>query len=202
MEISIDIRIMAIPERKENDLALCQQLPMAKVFYDTNHNGNFLNARRTWLFPTDKTHVLVLQDDVELCDNFLNYVTKVINKYPDKIITYFSLNRDTLYDTPYIKILNKQTYGLAVSIPTKLINNIWTYKCDDFFNPVNADDLQIKNAALYYDIDVIQINPNLVQHKNFSSTCGNPQNRFSNIFINNTLQPINWDTNKIMELWE
>ena len=94
---TIDIKIMAHPSRRNNVLSILKQLNMDEsiVVYDDRPNGGdaLYTSRKAWLspMPVDKTHRLVLQDDILLCDNFINIVHDIIRTLPDKVISLFNM---------------------------------------------------------------------------------------------------------------
>lgn len=98
-------------------------------------NGSFYTAKLAWNseWDLDITHRICLQDDVDISDNFIEVVTKIITNHPNAIITLMPYLPDVQVedlvtelktkDTPYI--IPSRTSGPGVIIPTKYINDIW-----------------------------------------------------------------------------
>ena len=66
-------------------------IPNLMVCTDYNHDAmwNFLNSMRITENPC-----VHLEDDIVLCDNFLQKVTEAVNQYPDYVINFFSLRKE------------------------------------------------------------------------------------------------------------
>ena len=68
---------MATPKRKEMAETLCNKLgiPKENIIWDDRPNGGMprYTAEKAWLSPFGKTitHRMVIQDDVEICQDFL-----------------------------------------------------------------------------------------------------------------------------------
>lgn len=71
--------------------ALRAAIPNLQISLDIKHDamGNFLNSMRM----TDKPCVHI-EDDIELCDNFVEKITAAVNEYPNYIINFFSLRKE------------------------------------------------------------------------------------------------------------
>lgn len=101
-------------------------------------NGSYYTAKKAWLseVSSDVTHRVCLQDDVDISDNFIDVVTKIIDSKPDAIITLMPYLPDVKIedlvdelkhkDTPYI--IPSRTSGPGVIIPVKYIKDIFTDK--------------------------------------------------------------------------
>lgn len=199
---SLDIRIITIndKERLKNVKNIQQQLNISndKIFIDYERKGCRWNSKRAFTYPTNATHVLVLSDDVKFCNDFLNIVNVIINNHPNKIISLFDYLGIEKFDTPYLLVNNKYLNGPAIIIPTYMINNIFNFEYNEFFNK-NADDTHIMLAAMYYDYDTMLIVPNLIQCIDFNSTIGHAQ-LYSKSF-NNDISDINFDTDKVINIY-
>ena len=125
--ISIDFRIMGVKARREQYiLPMLESLKMSEdiVFYDIERSKKernaMQNAKRTWLAPTKADFICVLQDDLELCNNFVDIVHKCAENFPASIFSFFQprlKEEDTCYDTPYVKIIGCGMYGQAIMMP-------------------------------------------------------------------------------------
>lgn len=167
---TIDIKIMAHPSRRDNVLKILKQLNMEEniVIYDNREIGGdaLYTARKAWLspLPSDKTHRLVLQDDILLCDNFLNIVSDIINTMKDKVISLFNL-------VPIEMVKNKQCCymkyetlsGCAIIMPAIYIQECWRW-IDDNSGGRKQDDLLIADYCKKHNIDMFTTIPTIVQH--------------------------------------
>lgn len=108
--MKFDIVIYGVEKRLNNIYALKDKLQKqigskdisVKIVLDdrtTNNpfhpNGSYYTAKKAWFsdLESDVTHRICLQDDVDISDNFIEVVTKIIDSKPDAIITlmpYFS----------------------------------------------------------------------------------------------------------------
>lgn len=173
--MEIDIRIMTVPNitRQENVRRLQQQLqvPDEKIFCDTDYRGCAWNSKRAFTYPSDKSHILVLQDDVQVCDNFIDIVNKIINQHPHSIITLFDYYGIHAGSTPYKTVRNKSLTGHAIIIPQEFISPVFNFTYSPFY-ATNADDTHIIYAARHFGYEVLLIVPNLVNALPMTSICG------------------------------
>ncbi len=89
----VSISIMAIPFRRANVEKIVSKIPEIpiSVIYDTKSEGCWQTAKKAWRsMPPDATHHLVLQDDIDVCDNFYATVLKVVEANPKAIISLFA----------------------------------------------------------------------------------------------------------------
>lgn len=165
-ESVLDIRIFGVPERMEiiqkNKERL--QLPDDRIFIDENHEGLIPTAKRAWSHPTDKPHVLVLQDDVELSDNFKYYANIVASTCGDAIVSLFPLqflrrlSMNRLPKTPYVE--TKELSGAAIIMPAEWIEDCLSSWADSR----RGDDVNILAWANNNNKKIIATLPALVQH--------------------------------------
>lgn len=163
----VSIRIFGVPERIENirDNQRRLGLPDDHIFIDENHEGCVPTARRAWTYPTDKEFVLVLQDDVELCDNFMHYVNVIVNTQPDSMIS--------LYSTEFSRrrSVNKvptQSPYIATNILTAqgiIMRTEWIQPCvDSWRDNIRGDDANIVLWARANNIQILATIPQIIQH--------------------------------------
>lgn len=167
---TIDIKIMAHSSRRDNVLKICKQLNMDEsiVVYDDRENGGdaLYTARKAWLTPIKEgiTHRLVLQDDVLLCDNFLDIVSDVINTMKDKVISLFNLVPIELTKNKECCYRKFETLsGTAIIMPVVYIKNCWDW-IDKHCGECKHDDLMIAEYCKKHYIDMYTTIPSLVQH--------------------------------------
>ncbi len=88
---------MAVPERQArvDNLLARLALPPSQVAWDTQHQGHVPNWWRAVAIASaaPATHALILEDDAEPCRDFLAAAQKIIAKYPERIISFFSASK-------------------------------------------------------------------------------------------------------------
>lgn len=177
MSVEIDIRIMGVPERMDNILASKELLvvPDENIFIDHEHIGCKWNAARAWLKETDKSHVMVLQDDVEFCDDFMKYLQITVDLHPDHVITLFPFRFRQHKElgrypaTPYVE--TDLVSGCGVVMRKEYVVpcvNSWTEE-------VKGDDTNIKNWAEANGIRILTTIPSLIQHVDGGRSVFNPE---------------------------
>jgi hypothetical protein len=139
-------------------------IPNLVVLVDYNHDamGNFLNALSYTDGPT-----IQLEDDIELCSDFINKITDAVNTYPDHIINFFSLRKkDYELKCPYLETAAKFMMNQCNYIPAGYGKAIvefyktWTRKVE---HPTGYDILMadwMKSKKMRY----VQWFPHLVNH--------------------------------------
>jgi len=165
---SISVRIFGVPERmdciKKNQKIL--SVSDDHIFIDYDHDGVIPTAKRTWSKETDKEFTMVLQDDIDLCDNFLSYCNRIVRAHPNEIIALFPVQ--FVRRVPESRLPKKSPYistntlsGCGVIMRTEYVSpclNRWT---DD-----NAlgDDTNIQRWARENSVGVLTTIPSLIQH--------------------------------------
>ncbi len=181
-DIKLSIGIMAVPQRKDNVDKILQKLnASAEVFYDYDKIGTYRASKRVFTtLAQDKstTHILVLQDDVALCENFIEIVYKVIESNPDAIINLYNprFSSCDISDSPYFRFdLFTMFSGQAIIMPRELAINCFVW-CDLHPNKrkscLNADDSSIKIFALANGIPRVGTKVSLVQHLMLTNSKG------------------------------
>lgn len=187
-----DFKIYGIEERKDNILYNKEMLNIKDedVLIQTKEKRTTPQDR--WPFKMLKkvllssfkrgiTHRVILQDDVELCPNFVDYVNRVVNAHPNAIYMLTALDFRTKNDygdslkTPYVKV-GQFVSGCALIIPKDYCKDLITWMEDKYpqigiGNP--HEDTAIKLYARAYGIDCLTTIPSLVQHLGDVSTCCN-----------------------------
>jgi hypothetical protein len=166
------VRIMAVRSRKPMVDRLLAQLGMDEsiVFYDDEGLGCIGNALRIWGTPLkdDESHLLVLQDDVEVVNNFVEIATKCINQFPKAIFGFFNYTlryEDKQRESPYVLMKNHNVKGESMLIPKEYIQGYI-----DFYNSelraknYPHDDATCRMYALLNDIPVFSTIPCLVNN--------------------------------------
>lgn len=208
--MKVEYRIMAVRERREKYiLPMLQQLKMSEdiVFYDIprdKKNRNAMqNAKRTWLAPTEADFVCVLQDDLELCNNFTEIVSKCAESFPTSIFSFYQPRlkwEDKSPETPYIRIMGSGMYGQAIMIPSKMIPLVFYWGDENFGADYKHDDTVIGFFASTNEIPVMATIPCIVQHLGHSeSSLGyNNKNKVSKVYQKD-IDTAQFDTNKFIK---
>lgn len=162
----IDVRIFGVPERMscilENQKRL--NVPDDRIFIDERREGCLATARRAWTAPTDRPYTLVLQDDVELCDDFLAVCERMAAAHPDALFSLFPMcfnhwrkgNIPTV--SPYISVRDISGQGI-------LMRTDYAAPCIAAWNPkIKGDDVNIQRWAENNDIQKLTTIPCTMQH--------------------------------------
>jgi GR25 family glycosyltransferase involved in LPS biosynthesis len=115
-------------------------------------------------------NVLVLEDDVELCTDFLSKVEKAIGKYPNELINFYNMTDSKVTKKlSGIRFLWNQCLYIHVDI-CKLIVEISEPFLKQY--PVHRmnQDVLIKHCLNIEGLSYVQHYPSLVQHKAWVST--------------------------------
>jgi hypothetical protein len=208
----ISVKIMATPKRTKYLSSMLKSLKLDKsivVFDDRKKGGDAMyNARRCWLSPLEHnqvTHRLVLQDDLELVDNFLDIVKQALDSFPDAI---WSLYSSRIYyedresdDTPYLSIKGNGVHGQAIIIPVKYIKDCFNWIDETLGFDYPHDDCAIGTYANVKNIPVYTTIPSLVQHlaPNESALKYNNKNKISKVYEGKDVSHIDWTNKKVYE---
>ena len=123
--------------------------------------------------------ILMLEDDIELSEQFLENIRKVIEKNPDKIIN-FHYNFDTkapeLYSDGNLKVFEERgsnyAFNQCVYLPSKILQKILDSK--QLFKAYYAYAKENRHAyimARIFEKDTfLVVRPSLVRHMEFKST--------------------------------
>lgn len=193
----IDIRIMAHPSRKQNVINILStlSLPKENVVWDDRDSGGdaMYTSQKAWNAPIPEgcTHRLVLQDDIELCENFIEIIEKIAKTHTNEIISLFHCEIYPNNNTKYI--FAKHLWGCAIMMPITLIPKCWQYIQDipnklwykrnklDFIMQHDNDCIML--WAIENQIPVINTIPSLVQHIGNESLVGIKEHRVAKDFI-------------------
>lgn len=203
----IDVRIMGVPERIEHIKKMQEVLDIDDnhVFIDEDHLGCVANARRAWGYPTDKEYVMVLQDDVEFCNDFPLYCERIIKTHPDAIISLFpyqfrrlrnvhTINPFFKMKTPYITTKDLSGQGIIMKAS-------YVKPCLDYWDDsINGDDVNINRWATKNNIRVLTTIPATLQHQDVVSAFNPERNVGSTTLFCDDVSDVDWET-KEYELW-
>lgn len=180
---TVDICIMAHPSRADNVAKIQQALNLSddSVFWDDRINGGdaMYTARKAWQSPIPEncTHRLVLQDDIEVCVEFCNFVEKAARKHPNSIVTFFHCE-EYITDQRYHN--DPTLWGCAIMIPVKLLDNLWWFvdnRMEVYAKPQLDEILKRDTSCIRVwmrnkHIPCVTTVPSLVQHIGDNSLVG------------------------------
>lgn len=125
--------------------------------------------------------ILMLEDDIELSEHFLENIRKVIEKNPDRIINFhyiFKTKGPELYSDGNLKIFEERgsnyASNLCVYLPSKILQKILDSK--QLFKAYYAYAKENRHAyimARIFEKDngtFLVVRPSLVRHMEFKST--------------------------------
>ena len=191
----VDIRIMAHPSRRENVRKILSKLSLQEnvVIWDDRENGGdaMYTAKKAWTSPVPNgcTHRLVLQDDIEICDNFIDIVEQISIKNTSQIVSLFHCEK---YEDDIRYISTRRLWGCAIMMPVSFIPLCWEYIehipekpwCGDNAETIMRHDNDcIALWSIDNSIPVINTFPSLVQHIGDDSLVGIKEKRIAQDFI-------------------
>ena len=199
----IDIRIFGVPERWQNIARTVDILSIKpdRIIIDTNHNGCIPTAKKAWSIPTDKPYVMVMADDAELCSNFTYYLEKIIDLFPDEIVSLFPIQfcgvdpkGNNPKESPYVSTI--YVSGLATIMPTKFVKPC----IDSWRDDIRGDDTNIQMWAKANDIPIITTLPSIVQHIGDDSVFDSSRRIGRTIYYSEDPSYMDWD-NRYVTSW-
>lgn len=169
----IAYRITAVREREQYAQALREQLDESAniIVWDEQKIGCMWNKNRTWesLQDSEYSHVLVIDDDAEVVNNFKQIVQAAVTYFPDVIWTFYTNThtmKDRPSDTPYLELFNKNARGICTLMPRYLIKpylEFYQKNIKPYYPKWNHEDTAKKMFALLNDIRVMATIPCLVR---------------------------------------
>lgn len=190
-----DARIMGVPSRIDNiNLNKARlHIPDEKIIIDYDCEGCVATAKKAWSLPTDKAYVLVLQDDAELCDNFVHYCNLILRAQSEAIISLFPIQFMTQYSvsrmpqTPYVR--TNATSGVGTIMPTA-----WIEPCiASWIEALKGDDTNINVWAEANNKTIITTIPAIIQHIGVHSVYNPSRSIGSTEFYRKDASPYEWN---------
>jgi ParB/RepB/Spo0J family partition protein len=147
------------------------RLPQSIVTYDERPvRGHAMHtARKCWLTPLPEgaTHRLVLQDDLELCDDFIGIVHRASAYFPRAM---FSLYNPRLRfehrksASPYVLTPGGTAWGQAILMPGDQIEPCFDWITRTLPADYKHDDCAISEYACVHGVQIMTTVPSTVQH--------------------------------------
>jgi hypothetical protein len=145
-----------------------------EVMDDPFRQGVWFNAKRCWKSAGKATHHLVLQDDIVICNNFVNGIFKVIEAFPNDIISLFHGPRKN-FDGSCRWGQSEGVWGQAIVMPTGIVQEFLNWEEDNIHPSFMHDDSRVSLFAINTGRRVKVPFPNLVNHRDteLKSVLGN-----------------------------
>lgn len=191
--VRLSIAIQHTPRRDTDPvfLELRDALPDAQVIVDPEPTGDYSATWRTYSeclrrTPHPATHRLVLQDDVQLCRNFLAGVEAAIRSRPDSLLSLFISMRPQQSAMAHLHALERcDAWSYLDSrewVPTQAL--VWPAfligpmlrhaQAFPVAGPHNADDQVVGKFIRERRLMALQSCPSLVQHVHAEETTLDP----------------------------
>ena len=176
-------------------------LPDNSIFIDYNHAGCVPTSKNAWSKDTDKPFIMVMSDDVELCNGFISYCKRIVNAHPDKIISLFPIQFTRPVPgsrlpkiSPYI--LTNKISGCGIIMRTE-----WVKPCINSWPPdAKDDDSSIHVWAVKNRIEVLTTLPSLIQHIGDVSTIDTNRHLGKTPYFSKNPNNMDWDS-KFITSW-
>ena len=200
-----DVKIMAVKPRRKMVLAMCDKLGLSEdecVIYDDRPNGGgtYYTCRKAWSapMPDDVTHRIVLQDDLALCNDFMQIADRMVTAHPDVFFTLFCPRvhfEDRLPESPYLIVKGYNTWGQGIILPREYIKKVMRFSDEELGTDFQWDDGQYAWYAKENSIPIMTTVPSLLQHLcPTESTLGyNNKNKVSKVWNGEDISGENWE---------
>lgn len=165
----VDIHVTAHPKRLAMAEALVAQLPGATLWLDPYGIGPWANIRRAWAAPASgATHRIVLEEDVELCPDFVEVAAKAIAARPTEILDFFAI-RPGMDEARAAGVhwisYGARAWGPAMAMPVALAHEMVAWADGAFRPEMQHGDARILLFAAHRGMRIFATAPSLVQHR-------------------------------------
>ncbi|MFI6130815.1 hypothetical protein [Micromonospora sp. NPDC051141] len=205
--IALSAVVMAHPKRQAHAEALCAKYPELglRLVLDPDPTGppsSVRAGRLAWLAAAeDCTHHLVLEDDVDLCDGFLDHLRGALAAQPEAVVSLhtactsrvsFSGRLATMRSSPWAPVIGDYVPTVAAVMPRSLAVGFGAY-IDRHAELSDHNDLLLKRYLEGVAVPRLVTVPNLSDHLPFPSIEGNrtPDGRRAMCFDRAT-GPVEW----------
>jgi len=176
--IGMEYICTAVPERKPFVMYLEDHIPNLKVVWD-RHRDPMETFMRAWgENPTAPS--LRFQDDVILCEDFLNKAHAVISKNPDHVIQFFSMRKADVETGTRWENGSNWIGNLCHYLPEGMSGKIFDYGLS--WKRLNehptADDLLMADYFKENKIKYLLHCPNLVDHAEVYSVIDKKRSKY------------------------
>ena len=183
------------PERRENVEVLKSQIPQLTVLTDTEEQ----NDESGWKTFFDAMRMLnsgggvLLEDDIQLCENFIERIESVIAQRPDDLINFFEKPKVERLVTKYVGGSNfswNQCTYYPKDLPIEFLNEYETFKNDKpKMHYGMAYDCLMAHTLAKIGRKYWMVRPCMVQHLPMQSAInGRPKNRQTPFFVDDLIK--------------
>lgn len=202
----VDIKIMAVKPRRKMVLAMLEKMGLSEadtvIYDDREHGGGTLyTCRKCWEAPIAEgiTHRLVLQDDLLLCNNFVEIINRIANAQPEFVFTLFCPRMKFEYalsDSPYVIVKGRNAWGQGMMMPIDFIKPMFEFADRQLGKDFPFDDGIYSWWAVQEGIQIMTTVPSTIQHLcPTESTLGyNNSKKISKVWTGEDLSGVNWDS--------
>lgn len=171
--ISLHISIVSVLERFHMAKALKEKinLPNTDIVCDVTRSGSWHGTKLAWktLKPTD-THLLVMEEDAGICNNFYQTVLKIIEARPDHIISLFDtrgfkhINMWAEKNDSHWATLSAGASGVAVLMPAQKVLEFLKFEASMISAEIPYEDTRLWAFMKWYGYKTWVTVPNIVEH--------------------------------------
>lgn len=205
-DVAISAAVMTHPRRLPHAVALRDHHPELglQVVLDPEPDGPptaLRTARAAWrLRGGDASHHLVVQDDVVLCDGFLDQVRAAVTAKPAHALcfftqwgsrTSFTVRLAALAGAAWAPLVSDTVAALAIVLPARTAEGLAEF-LENETSMAEPDSAAAKRYLTHAGVPTLVSTPNLVQHLDIPSLVGNDRNRLSVCYDGNPGTP-QWD---------
>lgn len=186
----VDVRIMAHPSRADNVYRMLKSLGLTDdiIIWDDREGVDdaMYTARKAWEFPIPEgcTHRLVLQDDAELCEDFLQIAEMAAARHADKVVSFMhegSIEQPERYKRQVFSV------GVALMMPYSMVKQFLDFvdnRLEWYTGPLYRNILRHDTTCMRYwmantGVVCVTTVPSVVQHIGDESLVGNSGRRVS-----------------------
>jgi hypothetical protein len=171
--MKIDIHIIGVCARQENINKTLKALNLSEdiVSYDDRPNGGacLYNAKKVYRRPVPEgvTHRVIIADDVQVCNNFIDICTQIVETHPDKLIglfPFFNMKKSDYADnlkTPYVEAM--LAAGMGMIIPVEHLDKCTAW-IEHHLPEDYPEDLAVSMWCSIHKVPIINTIPAVIQH--------------------------------------
>jgi hypothetical protein len=168
--IKVDLHITAHPARAAMAESLHARFPSARMWMDDVCTGAWRNIRQAWEAPIPEgvTHRLVIEEDTDPCENFLEGVNAALAARPDDLIGFFCGGKSLLaareQGLSWVEYWGRG-WGPAMCVPTSILPGMTDW-IERRFNPkFPSCDMRFLQWLIEHKRPFLATAPSLVQHR-------------------------------------
>lgn len=205
MPYNCDVKIMAVKPRRAMVLEMCEQMGLKEndvVIYDDRPSGGgtLYTCKKCWKAPAAPgvTHRVVLQDDLFLCDDFINIINRIVNTNPEFIFSLFCSRvhfEHALPNSPYVIINGWNSWGQGMMMPLRYVKPMFEFADRELGTDFQYDDAIYTWWAQQEKIPIATTVPSTIQHRcPTQSTLGyNNKQKISKVWAGFDLSNVKWE---------